>query len=52
MDLRWAKSRDSCRRIVSKSYRRDWNHRRSLVVISLGERLRGNTIRGNRPERF
>ena len=33
-DLRWAKSRDSYRRIASESYRCDSNHQRSLAVTS------------------
>ena len=32
--LRWAKSRDSYRRIASATYRRDSNHWHALVVIS------------------
>ena len=32
--LRWAKSRESYRRIASESYRSDSNHQRSLAVRS------------------
>ena len=31
--LRWAKSHESYRRIISESYRSDSNHKRSLAVI-------------------
>ena len=39
-NLRWAKSRDSCRRIASESYCCDSNHWRSLAVISFLKNLK------------
>ena len=39
LELRWAKSRDSYRRIASESYRCDSNRQRSLELISLPQNI-------------